>query len=210
MNNENVLIFGDSYSTYEGHIPEGYAFYYPRTEEFKVCDVSKTWWGMLVSETNSKIVLNNSWSGSTMCNTGYDGDCSTSSSFIYRLSQLIENGFFDENKIDRVLVFGGTNDSWSGNKCGSVKFADWTDEDLFLVLPGISFFMHKLQSVIAKEKIHFIVNTELREEVTNGIIDICEYYGIGYTKLEDIEKLDGHPNYNGMVAIKNQVLSNLK
>ena len=28
MNFGNVMIFGDSYSTYSGHIPEGYAVYY--------------------------------------------------------------------------------------------------------------------------------------------------------------------------------------
>ena len=81
MKNEKIMIFGDSYSTFEGYIPEEYAVYYPRHD---VSDVSKTWWYMLANETASEIVLNNSWSGSTICNTGYNGDCSKSSSFIFR------------------------------------------------------------------------------------------------------------------------------
>ncbi len=111
MKNENILIFGDSYSTYEGYIPEGYLFYYPREDQITVRDASKTWWKMLETETESKIVLNNSWSGSTICNTGYNGDCSKTNSFIFRLSQLIDGDFFKENNIDRVFVFGATNDS---------------------------------------------------------------------------------------------------
>ncbi len=211
MKNEKILIFGDSYSTFEGFIPQGYAFYYPRyPDNDNVVDVSKTWWHMLTSETASEIILNNSWSGSTICNTGYGGDCSATSSFIHRLNLLIEDGFFSKNQIDRVFVFGATNDSWTGNACGELKFSDMTAEDLLLILPGISYFIGKLSSVVAKEKIHFIINTDLREEVALGIIEICNHYGISRTVLADIEKFNGHPTYNGMLEIKNQVLADLK
>ncbi len=210
MKNESILIFGDSYSTYAGYIPVGYAVYYPSGEELGVLDVSQTWWHMLASETDSDILLNNSWSGSTICNTGYDGDCSATSSFIFRLSQLIDNGFFADNNIDRVLVFGGTNDSWTGNACANVMFADWTADDLFRVLPGISYFTHKLQTVVPADKIHFIINTELRPEISQGIADICDHYGISYTALTDIDKIWGHPTAKGMVQIKEQVKLSLK
>ncbi len=206
---EKILIFGDSYSTFKGYVPEGYAVYYPREEISSVDDVSKTWWHMLATETGSKIILNNSWSGSTICNTGYGGDCSKSSSFIYRLSSLIENGFFEDHDIDRVFVFGGTNDSWTKNACGEQKFSDWTEEDLRLVLPGISYFANKLMSVVEKEKIHFVINSNIREEVIQGIAHICEHYGLSYTALSDIDKINGHPTYKGMSQIKAQILNNL-
>ncbi len=210
MKNEKTVIFGDSYSTYEGYVPEGYAIYYPRKEIESVDDVSKTWWHMLLSETNSEIVLNNSWSGSTICNRGYNGDCSKSSSFIHRLEVLTEEGFFEKNEIDRVFVFGGTNDSWVKMACGEIKFSDWSAEDLHLVLPGICFFIHKLLEVVPKEKVHIIINTQLRQEITDGFLDICKHYGLNYTLLSDIEKQEGHPNYNGMTQIKNQVLASIK
>ncbi len=209
MNQEKILIFGDSYSTYEGYIPEGYATYYPKTNELNVCDVTHTWWKMLAEETDSDIIMNNSWSGSTICNTGYSGDCSATSSFIHRLDVLIETGFFVKNKIDRIFVFGGTNDSWSGNLCGELKFSDWTVSDLKLILPGICFFIDKLQSVVSKEKIHIIINTELRDDICNGILDICKHYDINYTMLNHIEKIEGHPTYKGMIQIKNQILNNI-
>ncbi len=209
MKNENLLIFGDSYTTYDGYIPAGYATYYPRAGAWDVADVSHTWWSMLAAETESRIVMNNSWSGSTICNTGYAGDCSQTSSFIHRLQVLIDNGFFTENKIDRILVFGGTNDSWSGNACGGLQFSDWTAEDKKRILPGISYFLHIMQEVLPKEKIHVIINTELRAEVAQGMADICRQYEIPFTQLADIEKLEGHPTYAGMTQIKDQVLQHM-
>lgn len=206
MKNEKIMIFGDSYSTFEGYIPEGYAVYYPRAD---VTDVSKTWWYMLAEETASEIVLNNSWSGSTICNTGYSGDCSKSSSFIFRLTKLIDEGFFSKNKIDRVLIFGATNDSWTGNTAGELIFDNWSEDDLKLVLPGISYFIKKLLEVVPKENICFIVNTGLREEISEGILKICDRYNVNYITLSDIEKIEGHPTYQGMISIKNQVISNL-
>ena len=204
MKNEKILIFGDSYSTFAGYIPEGYAVYYPRED---VSEVSKTWWDMLAHETGSEIVMNNSWSGSTICNTGYNGDCSKSSSFIYRLTKLMEEGFFSKNRIDRVFVFGATNDSWTGNAPGELIFDRWTEEDLKLVLPGISYFLNKLLEAVPKEKIHFIVNTDLREEISEGIVKICDHYQVPYTVLSNIEKINGHPTCQGMISIKNQLLS---
>ncbi len=209
MHHENIVIFGDSYSTFCGYIPDGYAVYYPKETIPCVNDVSKTWWKMLATETESNILLNNSWSGSTICNWGYQGDCSKTSSFLFRLSQLIEDGFFSKNKVDRVLVFGATNDSWSENACGTPQFSDWTEKDLQLVLPGISFFIHTLTTVVEKEKIHFIVNTDLRPEIEKGIVEICRHYGVRYTLLQDIEKIGGHPTFVGMCAIKDQVLRSL-
>ena len=60
----NVMIFGDSYSTYAGYIPKGYAAYYSgkRGCEPDVFDVKNTWWGRLLDATESNLVRNDSWS----------------------------------------------------------------------------------------------------------------------------------------------------
>ena len=94
---ENTLIFGDSYSTFKEYVPKGYAVYYSETEcpETDVTKVEQTWWYQVVEEATLKLALNNSWSGSTIGYTGYNNtDCSKSSSFIYRLKELIDNGLF--------------------------------------------------------------------------------------------------------------------
>ena len=79
---KNVMIFGDSYSTYEKYIPEGYDTYYPCLD---VRSVEETWWSKLVNAIDGKLLENNSWSGSTIGYTGYENtDCSQFNSFIYR------------------------------------------------------------------------------------------------------------------------------
>ena len=103
----NVIIFGDSYSTFKGFIPDGYAVYYSEEErpETDVTKVSETWWHQVVNEANLNLVLNNSWSGSTIGYTGYNNsDCSKSSSFIYRLKELIENGFFTNPDATKLIL----------------------------------------------------------------------------------------------------------
>ena len=93
MNFNNFMIFGDSYSTFEGHIPEGYACHYFSTpkNDTDVTRAEETWWHLLKEETDSCLVMNNSWSGSTICYTAYGGrDCSGDSSFIYRFEKLLE------------------------------------------------------------------------------------------------------------------------
>ncbi len=46
---KNIVIFGDSYSTYEGCIPEGYATYYSKIgcadgPSVTKMDKEETWW----------------------------------------------------------------------------------------------------------------------------------------------------------------------
>ena len=144
----NTIILGDSYSTFANYVPDGYEVYYfeegrPETD---VTKVSQTWWYQVVAEANLNLVLNNSWSGSTIGYTGYNNtDCSQSSSFIYRFNELIEQGFFDKNKVDTVFVFGGTNDSWSDAPLGTIKYENWENNDLYSVLPAICYFFKALK-----------------------------------------------------------------
>ena len=136
------MIFGDSYSTFAGCIPAGYAPYYSGRRERgpDIESADQSWWGLMVNETGVNLVRNDSWSGSTIGYTGYNNsDTSKSSSFIYRLEKLTQEGFFTENKIDTVFVFGGTNDSWSNAPLGELKYDDFKEEELFSVLPaGVS------------------------------------------------------------------------
>ena len=149
----NIVIFGDSYSTFKGFVPDDFAVYYSETvrDETDVTSVKDTWWYQVISEKNLKLVQNNSWSGSTIGYTGYDNvDCSTSSSFIYRLRQLISADFFLKNKIDKVFVFGGTNDSWSNAPLGEAKFDNFEEKDLYFVLPAVCYFLSLLKKTLPK------------------------------------------------------------
>ena len=208
---KNVLIFGDSYSTFEVYIPEGYATYYSSLgrEETDVRAVEDTWWYPLIKETDSKLIQNNSWSGSTICHTGYNGDCSETSSFICRLKKLQDAGFFKENEINTVFVFGGTNDSWANSPVGELKYSNLEKADLFSVLPAFCYFINELKSTLPNADIIPIINTELKCEIEEGFKSACAHYGIKPVVLQNIDKRCGHPTIKGMEEIKNQIINSI-
>ncbi|MBQ6707098.1 MAG: hypothetical protein IJN07_06315 [Clostridia bacterium] len=205
----NVLIFGDSYSTFEGYVPDGYAIYYSENEnpETDVRNVKETWWYQVIQEKNFNLILNNSWSGSTISYTGYDNvDCSKSSSFIYRLKQLIESDFFVKNRIDKVFVFGGTNDNWSNAPLGEMKYSDWENDELYSVLPAICYFLNLLKKTLPHADIYCLINTELKPEITSCMKKACEKYGTTPITFSHIDKSYGHPTVQGMKDIKEAIL----
>ena len=212
MKSENIMIFGDSYSTYEGHIPAGYAVYYSghRDNPPDVFDVRNTWWGRLIAETDSTLVQNNSWSGSTIGYTGYNNsDCSHSSSFIYRFEKLLAEGFFEEHRIDRLFVFGGTNDSWSNAPLGESDKELVEDSDLFCVLPAIKHFVARLADKLPDTKLVIIGNCDIKSEITDALALAAERAGATYVGLSGVDKINGHPTELGMEQIKDQILASI-
>lgn len=200
----NVVIIGDSYSTFEKYIPEGYLSYYPR-EDSQVTSVEQTWWHQLFAATGDTVVMNSSYSGSTICHTGYDGMDSRHSSFVTRLDTLLRNGFFDRVKIDDVYIFGGTNDDWAGSPLGQLTYRDWHAEDLYKVLPAVCWLIYHATQLPGAPNVTVIINSDLRKEICSGLISACEYWGISYVLLHDISKVNRHPDTDGMRAIKEQV-----
>ena len=204
----NTVIFGDSYSTYEGYIPEVYAIYYTksqRSDSAYLDSVQKTWWKMLLDETDSNLVLNNSWSGSTVCYTGYLG-VDKNQSFVKRARECLIDGVCNSKKVDTVLIFGGTNDNWANSPLGSEKYENITEKDLESFFPALCYLITYIKNSSKDIRIINITNTELREEVTSGMASICEHLGVENVVLHGIEKDYGHPNEKGMEQIKNQIL----
>ena len=209
---KTALIMGDSYSTFKGHIPEGYASWYPENMqcgETDVKTVADTWWYQVMQEADLELLLNNSWSGSPIGYTGYNNtDCSHSSSFIYRLNQLIENGFFERNRIDTVLVFGGTNDS-----CANAPLGEMTDgnetADLYAVLPAICHFFKRLRETLPNAAIYCLINTGLKTEIVHALKEVSRRHGITAVTFEHIDKYWGHPTAHGMRDIAHTVLQAL-
>ena len=210
MQKNNVLIMGDSYSTFAGYIPEGYGPYYPENDKWKtdVLDVSQTWWHQVVSAMGANLVRNDSWSGAPICYTGYDNaDVSKSSSFIYRLRKLKEDGFFAQNQIHTVFVFGGTNDSWCGASLGQPMESGWEETDLYNVLPAISCYLQELKQTLPEAKIYCLINNNLQPEIEDALKAACGRQGIKSILFDQIDKENDHPTAQGMRDIKDQVLA---
>lgn len=104
---KSVSILGDSYSTFENYLqPETNAVWYfgiPKNIN-DVVSIGQTWWYKFIGKNGYKLYLNNSSSGTTICNTGYDKKNHSDNSFITRMNNL--------GCPDLVLIFEGTNDSW--------------------------------------------------------------------------------------------------
>lgn len=210
---DNAIILGDSYSTFAKFVPEGQPSYYSEKErpETDVTKVSDTWWYQVVAEANLNLLLNDSWSGATIGYTSYNNlDGSESFSFICRLHKLIEKGFFQENNIDKVFVFGGTNDSWSDAPLGTMKYEDWTKKDLYFVLPAICYFIKTLKEHLPEAEIYCLINTELKPEITECLKEACYTYSATPILFDSIDKRCGHPTVKGMKDIKNAVLKSLQ
>lgn len=211
---KKIMIIGDSYSTHKDFIPQGYAHYYctgGRSEKEPVTNMTpeQTWWGRLIKATGAELVRNDSWSGSPLCFTGWTGDCSYTTSFIYRYEKLCEEGFFEKNEVDTVFVFGGTNDSWVGAKLGEETYSDWKREDFFSVLPAVCYFMSKLKEDHPEKRIVFIANCGIKDEIVNCMKNAATRLGAECIALHDIDKMAGHPTPLGMEQICEQVIKGL-
>lgn len=211
LNGKNFMIIGDSYSTYKGCIPEGYAFYYSKEGDPTnvVCKMERneTWWQRIIDNDGANLVFNDSWSGSTICNTGYGGDCSKINSFIFRFERMVKNGFFKDKKIDVLFVFGGTNDSWADAPFGDGTLKNPSESDLFCVFPAVNYLMNRVKEVLPFTDIYFIINTNIKPEIANHIKSQSKISGVNYIELCNIEKINGHPTPNGMESIYKQIIN---
>lgn len=209
--NRNILIFGDSYSTFKDCIPEGYSYYYSeqgRGEDNPVSRMHReeTWWARLIERGGYTLVLNDSWSGSTVSYTGYNGDCSKTNSFIFRYRGLRDSGFFRNNEIDTVLFFGATNDSWCPSPLGEMKFSDFEESDLYCVRPAICYMISEIKSVLPHAEIVIMLNSDIiSSEIAECMRLAAEHFGVKLLPLPDIDKMNGHPTVLGMQQISERI-----
>lgn len=100
-----VSILGDSISTFDGWIPEGYACYFPMDGD--LTKVEQTWWQIALQNTGMELCVNGSSSGSTCVGDSTSTDDCRYGCGDYRIGDLIGvNGCFP----DVIIVYMGTND----------------------------------------------------------------------------------------------------
>jgi len=196
-----ISILGDSYSTFAGWIPEGHATYYPNPAG-DVERVEDCWWHLVIEELHGRLEKNESWSGSTVCHTGYDGADTRGWSFVSRTGLL--------GNPDLILVCGATNDNWAGSPLGEFKWEDWTEQELFSFRPAMAKMLADLKRLYPKARIAFILNSELKEEINDSVHRICAHYEVPCIDLEQIDKQNNHPSTRGMKAIAGQVVQAFK
>lgn len=212
-NSLRVSILGDSYSTFEGWMQPDWnaVWYFPETggrsrNNNDVKLVEQTWWYQVTNDMGYVLEKNNSFSGSTICYTGYKDKTGrhedySDRSFIGRAANL--------GHPDIILVCGGTNDSWCGAQVGDYKWLKWTNEDLYYFRPAMAKMCSELKDLYPHARIIFILNSELRDDIVESVHKVCSHYKVECVDLHDIEKQAGHPSVAGMKAFAMQVEAQL-
>lgn len=197
---KSVSILGDSYSTFDGYmVPDtNFVWYNTRiTQKTDVTSVKQTWWYQFIKDNNYKLEVNNSFSGSTICNTGYQKQDYSTRSFIRRMDNL--------GSPDVIFIFGATNDAWANAPIGLFKYNDWTKEELYDFRPAMAYMLDYMLSRYPNVKIYFLLNSDLKETINESVKTICKHYNVDCIELKDIDKKEGHPSIKGMKQISNQI-----
>ena len=206
QSSKSISILGDSYSTFQGYLqPDTNAVWYWDNVEAMNTDVHyvrETWWHQFIKKNGYRLCVNNSFSGSTICYSGYktvgpDFTDYSDRAFVTRLDKL--------GCPDIIFVFGGTNDSWAGSPIGEYKYNGWTREDLFSFRPAMACLLEKMIDHYPNVKIYFLLNDDLRDEIDESVKTICSHYEVDLIELVDIHKINGHPSVKGMRQICEQI-----
>ncbi len=104
------------------------------------------------------------------------------------------------------MILGGTNDSGAKSPIGEIKHENWTEEDLYNYYPAICYLGYRINQVLPKTRVIYILNTGLKQEISNGIDAVCQKYSSEKIVLTDIDKKSWHPTILGMQQIATQVL----
>ena len=214
-----VSILSDSYSTYLGYIPEGQTTWYgnPNNDNWAKTDVhsvSNTWWHQLTRLIDARILVNNSWSGTTIGNYGYNGEDVSGRSFLSRSNKL----HTETEQPDVIVVLGGTNDGWAGAPDGSWKWSDWTTDDLRKFKPALAKLCTDLQANYPRARKVVVVNDYLLSMSSaysvklDALVQAAATIGEKAPGLWSSVHVDitgkeggGHPNTAGMAIIANAV-----
>ena len=196
-----VSVLGDSYSTFHGYVtPDTNLCWYGVPGEEKENDVKRvedTWWHRFINNHDYKIERNNSYSGSTVCNTGYKNADYSDRSFVARMDNL--------GHPDLIFIFGGTNDSWAGVPIGEYQYDNWSKADLQSFRPAFCCLLDYVTLHHPDAEIYNITNSDLSADVAHSIDEICRHYKVTNICLHDIDKQWGHPSIQGMKSISEQI-----
>lgn len=203
---KSFSILGDSYSTFTDYLtPSENASWYPQPNgDNNVKNVTETWWHMFASEQKCLLIQNNSYSGSTVCYDGYGtgSDDGKVTSFVTRCRNLTPS--------ELIIIEGGTNDYWAHAAMGSYKYSDFTENDFETFRPALAYVLDYVKKHYVGSTVIFMLNSDLSNELNESVDTICGHYNVPVLKLESISKTDGHPNKDGMTAIKMQLVNFLK
>lgn len=194
-NYKTYSVIGDSYSAYAGYIPSGNVTSYPISGN-DVDSVDQMWWKRFADQNHMTLELNDSYTGTSVCNYAYNKDQSAKS-FVTRIKNLPES--------DVIFVFGGTNDAWGTADLGDYVYSGWTAAQLNQFRPAYAYILNWLRVNRPGSDVVAIINCDIDENFQISMKTIAEHYNVPVIQLANVAKTDGHPSIAGMAEIGAQV-----
>ena len=207
-----VSILGDSISTFysNGSNVNSYyggtnQFYYPIYSS-TVLKASQTWWYQAIEGSNTKLGVNNSWSGTNLYGSGTSAGMN-----IARIKTLGENG-----NPDIIIVFLGTNDNVNGVTYKNFELGYKT---LFNHINKNYPNAYVLCCTLGYSAYSDYYYTEERRIEYNKItVEMCKQYKAKVIDIAKIQTVDSytqllgdrlHPNAEGMKKIAEKVIASM-
>lgn len=196
---KKFAFIGDSISTYQDYILDGYDCFYPYPTA-DVNDVNFTWWMQVVNKLGAGLFVNNSYSGSCV---------STTNSSATQNDSRLATTVFGEEKPDVIVIYMGSND------CASMYV------DLQGFGPAYEKMLQKLQALCPEAEIvvctlakTIFYSASDQAAYNEKIIDAAEKYNATLLDLSSADISDhlvdsAHPKTSGMTIIANKVIEEL-
>ena len=197
LKGSSISILGDSLSTFEGYLPAGNVAYYPNGLN-DVLSVDKTWWMKLISHTNARLEVNNSYSGA--CVSG-----NADSSYLNRIGSIGSPKY--------LIIHGGTNDGWNNIIAGNLHFDRINSElntgefaDSYDLLIRKAIYLHPNTNII------LVIPHTASDDYANIIETISKHYnlfGCVDLRLYTFYTVNNHYQVEGMDIVEKAVYKKL-
>lgn len=228
--NQCFSVLGDSISTLNGYTEPDYAAFYREMTKFEanVFIPEDTWWGQVIERLGGFILVNNSYSGSTVVKRkGKRYDVESYGCSDERTAGLSRDGV----EPDVIMVFTGTNDWGYRTQLSPVDVSEKEDISIFSVAyetmltklkknyPNAEIWCFTLPISKWSEKENFVFPYREGEwhiqNYCNTIRDCAEKQGCRVIDLYHYpipyDTIDGaHPNADGMKTLADAVIAQLE
>lgn len=192
---------GDSISTFQDYVPEGYATFYPYPTA-DVNDVNQTWWMKVCNKIGASMYINNSYSGSCVATDG-----SSSSSNVDRLEKLVVN----EKSADVIIIFMGSNDAGNNSGILESKFGEKYESMINSIYELCGEEVEIILCTLPQSKLY---KDERQQSFSAEILKVAEKFNL---EVVDFRNFDlkpylidsAHPETPGMEAMANMIVDQL-
>ncbi len=195
---KKISFIGDSISTFKNYIPEGYSCFYPYPTH-DVNDVNQTWWMVVSNTLGTKLLVNNSYSGSCVASKTGKSASSTNE----RLATLK----LSEQYADVIVIFMGSND------CAGVPVSDF-DADYKVMIDKLKDLCPNAELLLCTLPQSKLYTNDNQKEFNAVIRKYANEYSLKLIELEDLSIVEylidsAHPGKEGMKVMGEKIVSEM-